>query len=182
MGLRYTTLPGVTNRITEWTGYAEATMELMPGVIAGHYDYRQACIDLAPLAARAGFTAGLSQLREHRRRNPQRPLRPQPRRSRWPSRRPRPSGSRWRSWARRWAALAMWHGCGGNGPVPLTRMRGSVWKTSTVWPGRMTSTRSCCRWSVAAAADPAHGPLRSAVHQQYYAAFHPISRSHHPTQ
>ncbi|MCQ9376560.1 FAD-dependent oxidoreductase [Methyloversatilis sp. XJ19-49] len=27
---------------------------MMPGVIAGHYDYRQACIDLAPLAARAG--------------------------------------------------------------------------------------------------------------------------------
>lgn len=27
---------------------------MMPGVIAGHYHYRQACIDLAPLAARAG--------------------------------------------------------------------------------------------------------------------------------
>ncbi|MDP2869384.1 MAG: FAD-dependent oxidoreductase [Methyloversatilis sp.] len=27
---------------------------MMPGVIAGHYDYRQACIDLAPLAAQAG--------------------------------------------------------------------------------------------------------------------------------
>ena len=29
-----TVLPGVTNRITEWTGYAEATKELMPGLIA----------------------------------------------------------------------------------------------------------------------------------------------------
>ena len=29
-----TPLPGVTNRVTEWTGYAEATMELMPGLIA----------------------------------------------------------------------------------------------------------------------------------------------------
>ncbi len=32
---------------------------MMPGVIAGHYRYRQACIDLAPLAGRAGCTMRL---------------------------------------------------------------------------------------------------------------------------
>ena len=33
-GALRTPLPGVTNHITEWTGYAEATKELLPGVIA----------------------------------------------------------------------------------------------------------------------------------------------------
>lgn len=32
---------------------------MMPGVIAGHYRYRQACIDLAPLAGRAGIALRL---------------------------------------------------------------------------------------------------------------------------